>query len=144
MRGIGAGSLVVLGWLLGAGCAHRVPGDTSGTPPLLATVQAETFPDSVHFVLQVTNTTDEPLTLHYSSGQSFDFSVRRAGRVVWRWSDGMMFTQAMKEGTLAPGETKRYDASWKPAPGAEGEYTVTGELTDRENRTAQTAAFRLP
>jgi hypothetical protein len=144
MRGFRAPSLLVLTLSL-AGCAAGAPDPTpSDAPPLLATVQVGTFPDSVHFVLQVTNTTDRAIELGFSSGQSFDFAVRRGDREVWRWSGDRMFTQALRSETLAPGETKRYDAGWVPGAGASGEYTVTGSLTDREYRVAQSAAFRLP
>jgi hypothetical protein len=144
MRGIRPPSPLVLAlWL--AGCAAGAPAPTpSAAPPLLATVQVGTFPDSVHFVLQVTNTTDRPIELAFGSGQSFDFAVRRGDRELWRWSADRMFTQALRSETLAPGDTKRYDAGWIPGAGASGEYTVTGTLTDREYRVAQSATFRLP
>ena len=128
-----------------AACAPAEPGEAAAPAGsgLLASVQARALGDSVQFTLQVTNTTTSPLELAYSSGQSFDFAVSRAGEEVWRWSREMMFTQALRTETLAAGATETHTATWTPPVGAGGEYTVTGELTARNVRASQSASFRL-
>lgn len=111
--------------------------------PLLASVQANTTGDSVHFVLQVTNTSTAPVELNFSSAQRFDFSVERDGRNVWTWSADRMFAQALGTETLAAGETRRYEATWRPGPGTSGEYVVTGTLTSSDHGVEQSTRFRL-
>lgn len=135
-----------------AACAPANPGErgapagdaAAAASPLLTSVQARAFgADSVQFTLQVTNTTDSPVELSYPSGQSFDFIVSRGGREVWRWSQGMMFTQALRSETLAAGATETHAATWTPSAGARGEYTVVGLLTARNAGASRSATFRL-
>lgn len=129
---------------LAACTTHEAAGVADGNAPLLASVKATPTADSVRFVFQVTNTGTSPLALRYSSGQSFDFVVSRDGREVWRWSADRMFTQALRDATLAGGETLQFEAAWRPEPGLPaGEYTVTGELTAQPG-ARQRATFRLP
>lgn len=128
-----------------AACAATVPasgGDSSG--PLVSSLQVETGPDSVRFVLQVTNAGPAPVTLEFPNGQSFDFVVTQDGREVWRWSADMMFTQALRSETLAPGETRTFDAMWSPPAGTSGDFVARGFLTAREHRAEQQMSFRLP
>lgn len=78
--------------------------------------------EPVDLTLLVTNTADRALTLHFSSGQIFDFfakseqqsgsavSVRRD--VFWNWAHNKAFTQALQEITLAPGESRAYQVAW--------------------------------
>jgi hypothetical protein len=131
-----------------AGRSDAVHGDIAtgerAVPQGLATsLQVEQLADSVRFALRVTNATAEPVNLTFSSGQSFDFVVEREGREVWRWSDDMMFTQAIRQETMAPGATRNYGATWVPPRGASGRYTVRGVLTAREHPVEQRAEFQL-
>ena len=128
-----------------AACAASVPAPEGGSSgPLVSSLQVETTPDTVRFVLQVTNTGPAPVTLDFTSGQSFDFVVTRDGGEVWRWSADRGFTQALRSETLAPGETRTYDAAWSPPAGTSGEFLARGFLTAREHRAEQQARFRLP
>lgn len=140
-----------VGWavallLLTVGCA--VPAnsgaDDEGTPDLLASLQANTYADSVVFVLQVTNTTDAPIELEFPSGQSFDFVVSEGEREIWRWSADQMFTQALREEVLGAGETETYRAAWTPPPSLSGSFTVVGTLTASDRQVRQAAEFRIP
>ena len=135
---------VLFACLLLASCAPHDPGRLP--PPasdLLPTVQAEMHGDSVHFVLQVTNTTTAPVPLNFTTGQSYDFVVKQADREIWRWSGGRSFTQALRDVVLAAGETRRYDASWAPPAGATGEFVVDATMMLRERPVAQSTRFRL-
>jgi len=122
--------------------------DSGGAPsgdPLVTTLSVEPAADSVRFLLQVTNATRGPLTLEFRSGQSFDFAVGDGGRTVWTWSDDMMFTQALRSETLAAGETRSFDATWRPPAGLRGRtLTATGRLTSSSHPVERTQAFRLP
>src|SRR5688500_15643838 len=53
--------------------------------------------DGVRFTLHVTNRGGRNLELMFPSGQTHDFVVLdAAGKQLWRWSEGRMFTQAMQ------------------------------------------------
>jgi len=81
---------------------------------------------TVVFTLRVTNTGDEPAELTFRDGRDGDVVVRRDGEAVWRWSDGRLFTQAIRTATLAPGET--YGAEYEWAEPTSGDYTAVASL----------------
>lgn len=149
----GASSRILLILATLAGCApngavsrEEPVGGEAAVPltRLATTLQAESNGDSVRFSLRVTNATDAPLPLTFPTGQSFDFVVEREGREVWRWSEDMMFTQAIREETLAPGETRSYSATWEPPAGIGGRLTVRGFLTAQQERAEQRTELHLP
>jgi hypothetical protein len=112
--------------------------------PLASSLQVATFPDSVRLVLQVTNAGTAPVPLTFNSGQSADFTVSDGGRELWRWSGDMMFTQAIRNVSLAPGETRSFDATWTPPAGTHGQLTARAWLTAREVRAERSTYFTLP
>jgi hypothetical protein len=109
--------------------------------------------EAIAVTLVVTNPTDAPITLNFSSGQQYDFIVRDAmGAEVWRWSRGRGFIQALTALTLQPRETELFTERWdqrrnvgqegQPVP--PGAYSVTGVLTSSPNaRTTDPAAFTI-
>ncbi|MFL5538719.1 MAG: BsuPI-related putative proteinase inhibitor [Longimicrobiaceae bacterium] len=128
-----------------ASAAGSEGGGAAAGDPLATTLSVEPTADSVRFLLQVTNATQGPLTLEFRSGQSFDFSVSDGGRTLWSWSADMMFTQALRSETLAAGETRSFDAAWRPPAELRGRtLTATGRLTSSNHPVMRTQAFRLP
>jgi hypothetical protein len=88
--------------------------------------------------------------LNFSSGQQYDFEVRRAGQSVWRWSSGRLFTQALTELTIGPGERQVFTVTWNQQdnegrPVAPGAYTAAATLTTMGRPRPQTEplAFRI-
>ncbi|MCX7597700.1 MAG: BsuPI-related putative proteinase inhibitor [Armatimonadetes bacterium] len=62
--------------------------------------------DNIALRLLVRNDGDEPVELKFPSGKTYDFFLRDvARRLIWRWSDGRVFTMAIVERTLSPGES---------------------------------------
>ncbi len=55
---------------------------------------------------RVSNGSDAPYTVDHPTGQVYDFLVLdKRGKVLWRWSDGVAFTQALTSSTIeAKGE----------------------------------------
>ena len=116
-----------------------------GSEPLVVTLQTDAAADSVRFTLQVTNASAQAVTLRFSSGQSYDFSVRDGATEVWRWSGEMMFTQALRAETLAPGETRSWSEVWRPAAALRGRtLTATARLASTSHPAERTQSFRLP
>lgn len=139
--------------LLAAACAPAAPPAETGAPaprgdaaaPALATsLSVETAGDTVRMTLQATNPAAGPLTLAFSSGQTYDFAVLRGGETLWRWSADKQFMQALREETLAPGETRTWTEAWVPGSPLRGELTARGWLTSTSHPVERTATFRLP
>jgi hypothetical protein len=62
--------------------------------------------------LLLRNHSQQPLTLKFRSGQSFEVEFYEPnGRALWRWSDGKMFTMALRDVTLMPGDEQQFAAS---------------------------------
>ncbi|WP_404347919.1 hypothetical protein LG311_19125 [Sutcliffiella horikoshii] len=79
------------------------------------------------FVFTVTNNHEKDADIHFSSGQEYDYVVQDAsGKTVKRLSTGMMYTQAIKELVLAPGESLEYPTTYKDVSAdlPPGEYSI--------------------
>jgi len=95
---------------------------------------------TVVFTFRVTNRGEQPAELTFRSGRDGDVAVSRDGEEVWRWSDGRMFTQAVRTATLAPGDTYGAEYEWtEPAP---GDYTAVASLAVDDPVEAR-ATFRV-
>jgi len=88
-----------------------------------------------HARIFVNNNTGAPLRVVFSSGQTYDLTLRDAnGKVLYRWSDGQAFTLALRPVDLPPGET-----SWPvPLSNVPGAVTMTGELATVGQRFTST------
>lgn len=78
--------------------------------------------NSLEFTLTMKNTGDTPVEVEVPSGQDFDMVVKQDGKEIYRWSDGMFFTLALRYVTYAPGEENRF--SWEWTPPAAGTYEI--------------------
>ena len=98
------------------------------TPPSVRPVVTRTF-DGVQFTLSLNksvygigepivmrlrkkNILTVPLTLTYRTSQKYDFRVTRDDRLIWQWSQGRFFTQAITTDRFQPGEEKIYREVW--------------------------------
>ena len=143
---------VVAGLLLVLGCggnhnAEPDPADAAASEDqamaLASSVEVEVRGDSVRMVLHVTNPTNQPVVLEFSSGQRYDFAVRtEQGADVWRWSADKSFMQALGSETIPPGGTVDYGESWAPG-NRTGSFVAIAELTSTSHRIQEQAAFQL-
>jgi hypothetical protein len=76
--------------------------------------------------LTATNTGSEPVELTFSDGQTIEAVAEHGGQEIWRYSDGRMFTQALRTETLAPGEQVVESVTWSQPPA--GGYDVRAWL----------------
>lgn len=144
------------GLLLLAACSPQPAADEPGVPgedapvsgepapALIATLEADQFRDSVSFTYRVTNVSEQPVELTFSSGQSFDVIVENGGTELWRWSGDRMFTQALRQVAIAPGETLAFDATWIPAPPVSGSVQARAMLSAREHTAEQQIQLEFP
>lgn len=82
--------------------------------------------ESIPFEMVLRNANDRAQTLTFLGGQDFDIVVRNsAGAEVWRWSTGRAFTQQIRTVSFAPGEERRFAATWDQRSNA-GEQAPAG------------------
>lgn len=99
--------------------------------------------NALHFALNVTNAGKKGIELTFPSGQEYDFTVRdSAGREVYRWGKGRMFTQSLQNKVLDGGETKRFEehASTTLPPGS---YIAVATLRSSNYPVQERVAFEL-
>ena len=97
----------------------------------------------LHFALNVTNPGKKGIELTFPSGQEYDFSVRdSAGREVYRWGKGRMFTQTLQNKVLDGGETKKFEehAATSLPPGT---YVAIATLHSSNYPVQERVAFEL-
>ncbi|MFQ5866056.1 MAG: BsuPI-related putative proteinase inhibitor [bacterium] len=92
--------------------------------------------DQVDLKLIVSNVSDEPLTLHFSSGQIFDFyavfgvnnnATGDKDSLIWNWAHDKVFTESVWDFVLEAGETQYYQVTWDGRDNSGN--LVSGELT---------------
>ena len=117
---------------------------STDSPVLLPSLQITRSGETATFALGITNTTNVPIDITYPTGQQADFTVRRGDQVLWRWSEGQMFTQAVVQDQLGPGETRRFEGQWEFPANLSGEFVATGEWKATGHPIEQAASFVLP
>ena len=100
--------------------------------------------DKLRFTLSIKNNTTKMLELRFPDGQTHDFVVKDfAGKEVWRWSQGRMFTSAMRSETLkGKGETA-FEESWD-TNGQHGAFTAVAILRSNNYPVETSVQFMLP
>lgn len=119
---------------------NRVRDETKFDSHLMIKVAKHT----VRFALNVKNVGRKHVELRFPNGQVCDFAVLdSAGREVWRWSSGRMFTQGVQNKLLGSGEAVEADAAWNG--GAKpGHYTVVATLNSANYPAEQRSEFLVP
>ena len=98
---------------------------------------------AARFELAVFNTANRRVEVNFPDGRTRDFAVfDAAGREVWRWSRGRLFTQVMQNKPLAAHDSTRYAEEWRPP--TPGRSTVVAELRSDNHPLRRTAAFVVP
>ena len=120
---------------------------TEMAAPIVTTfdiTRPKTDADKLKFTLSVRNNTTKMLELRFPDGQTHDFVVKDfAGKEVWRWSQGRMFTSAMRSETLkGKGETA-FEESWNTS-GQHGSFTAVAILRSNNFPVETSVQFMLP
>jgi len=99
----------------------------------------------VRFALVVTNVGNKHAELDFPSGQSYDFVVvDSTGRQVWRWAQGRMFTQSVRNHQLGAHDAMRVAETWTPADAKPGRYTAVATLKSSNYPVEERVDFVLP
>jgi hypothetical protein len=109
---------------------------------LAATLEVQVR-NGVEFALRVTNNTSGKFEFLFPSGQTHDFVVvDTAGREVWRWSEGRMFTQAMQNRILDADGALVIDAAWR-SPIPPGRYVAIATLLSENKPLEERVEFEV-
>ncbi len=109
--------------------------------PALATTLELSVSAAVDLRLHVTNGTSRQIELTFPSGKTHDFYILdAAGREVWRWSTGRMFTQSVQNRLIDAGGTISYADRWD-GPMTPGTYTAVAVLLSSSHPTEQRVEF---
>jgi hypothetical protein len=122
--------------VIGAACARPEPADdmepamadTVSDTGLATSLEVGVRDSAIDLTLHVTNVSQGPLVLEFSSAQEFDFVVEQGGTEVWRWAADRGFAQMLRSDTLAADDSRAYRATWENG-GRSGEFEVVGRLT---------------
>ncbi|HEU4630611.1 MAG TPA: BsuPI-related putative proteinase inhibitor [Gemmatimonadaceae bacterium] len=105
---------------------QRAAADTT-THDVAASLDVVVGP-TVELSLAVANVGDRRVELDFPSGQTHELVILdAAGREVWRWSAGRLFTQTVQTKLLATGESSTYAEEWEPGA-LRGTFTVVASL----------------
>jgi len=114
-----------------------------GGPPIASSLDVQ-LRDAVSFAFHVTNNATKRLELTFPNGLTHDLVILDdAGREVWRWSEGRMFTQTLQNHVLETNETVSYAAVWSPAE-HHGAFTAVALLNSENYPIEQRVRFTLP
>jgi hypothetical protein len=111
--------------------------------PLHSTFSVSAEQHKLHFALAVTNATKKNLELAFPSGQEYEFRVvDAAGKEVYRWGSGRMFTQSVQNRVLDGGATLRIaERADKPLP--RGTYIAVATLRSSNFPLEERVGFAL-
>jgi hypothetical protein len=70
--------------------------------------------EEIEMTIVLQNKSDESLDLTFTSGQTYDFVIKKMpeDKEIWRWSEGMFFTEAIWTMVLDSTERKTFVVKW--------------------------------
>ena len=114
----------------------------AGDPAIVSALDIRVA-ERVEFVFTVRNDARKRVELTFPSGQTHEITVLdSAGRRVWQWSDGRLFTQSMQNEVLDSEETVTYSETWKPGE-RHGRFTAVATLRSDSHALEERAEFTL-
>jgi hypothetical protein len=120
---------------------------TGKSAPLVTTfdiTRPKNDADKLRFTLNVRNNTSKMLELRFPDGQTHDFVVKDfTGKEIWRWSEGRMFTSAMRSETLRGKGHTIFAESWD-MKGQHGSFTAVAVLKSDNFPVETSVQFVLP
>lgn len=112
-------------------------------PKLDSRLKVNVANNEVRFAFDVTNVGNKGMELSFASGKAYDIVVvDSAGREVWHWSNGRMFTQGVQNKQLGTGDSINVNETWtKTQPGS---YTAIAMLNISNFPVEQRVEFVVP
>ncbi len=111
---------------------------------LEAQLYVRTGESPMRLALHVMNTSKKRVELTFPTGQTHDFVILdTAGREVWRWGSGRMFTQALRNKLLGAGASLELEEEMGRVSLAPGRYVVRATLTSQNYPLVQQTEFTV-
>src|SRR5262245_24762695 len=99
---------------------------------------------AVRFTLEVRNTGKKHVEISFPNGQAYDFVVLDStGIEVWRWAEGRIFTQTVRNKGLSKGDAMHVEEQWSPK-GMIGRYIAVARLRSTNFPVEQRVEFVVP
>ena len=100
-------------------------------------------PHALRFSLNLTNESKKHVELSFPNGQQYDFAVMdSAGREVYRWGQGRMFTQSVQNKLIDGGKTMSIDEVAETTL-PHGKYVAVATLRSSNYPMQQRSTFEL-
>ena len=116
---------------------------TAATPNVNGNFAVNIEPHALHFALKLTNDGKKHVELAFPNGQQYDFTVLdSAGREVYRWGAGRMFTQSVQNKLIDGDETMHIDERAEMTL-PHGKYLAVATLRSSNFPMKQSSAFEL-
>ena len=113
------------------------------TPNVNGNFAVNIEPHALHFALKLTNDGKKHVELAFPNGQQYDFTVLdSAGREVYRWGAGRMFTQSVQNKLIDGDETMHIDERAEMTL-PHGRYLAVATLRSSNFPMKQSSAFEL-
>ncbi len=120
------------------------PRAKNSDPVLSASVYVRATTSAVRIAMHVANTTKKRVEITFPSGQTYDFVILDSlGREVWRWGNGRMFTQALRNKLLGGGEAMDLEETVTTPTLAPGRYIARAVLTSENYPLVQQTEFTV-
>lgn len=107
---------------------NETTGNNENQEDIALDVEAEVVSGGLEVTIILENRTDQEETLTFMSGHQFDLTIYQSGELVYDYAEGMMFTQAIIEQTLAPGEELIFTETWEDYDENMDEITIQVEV----------------
>ena len=122
----------------------RAMQSTDGDISASVRVDADAASQRMTFSLTLRNGSGRAIDVAFPSGKTHEFVVLdAAGREVWRWSDGRLFTQLMQSRMVGANQALTFDERWD-APLASGRYTLVALLLSDTHPVERRVEFAVP
>lgn len=136
--------LLIVGLMIATGAlaagAHENPVREPVTVELTTDKSTYRVGETIRMNVTVCNRSSSTVTLYFHSYQLYDAVAYsgRTGRLVWRWSDGQFFPQALTSRDVAPGCTWSFPLEWSQVDSA-GQQVAPGSYILRAAVTSHPA-----
>ena len=124
--------------------ARAIRGRRSMDGKLVPSLNVVRVGEQVRFSFQVANPGTRRLEVKFSDGQTHDIVVLdSAGKELWRWADGRMFTEARQYRSLSGGDSLLLEDGWD-RPSARGKLVAVATLKSTNYPIEHRVEFTLP
>jgi Intracellular proteinase inhibitor len=111
---------------------------------LIPAMSVQVSGDSVQLELRLSNGGQSPVRLAFATSQRYDFAVTtEAGDTLWRWSQDLMFAQAVSAETIEPAADLTFRAAWETS-GRTGVFRAVGRVVAENRPFELETEFEIP